>query len=285
MKKTENVNYKEKVNEILEKLFEELKNGYSENFKEFIRLASKFSKYSLNNLLLIYSQCPSASKIAGFKKWSELGFKVKKGSKAIKILAPREYKYIEKDNKIINYKEMTTEEKKNTSSHKKKIYFSYVNVFDLSQVDGDKEKLTFFKKLGNDNKEIYEKLKLEIEKLGIEVVETEETRGAEGISKGGTILINIDNDYNNKFLTLIHELAHEKLDQGENSDRDKTNRQIRELRAETVSYIVANYFNIENPFTSDYIQNHGNSTDDLKEHLEKILKCSSEIINLLDTDD
>ena len=58
-------------------------------------------------------------------------------------------------------------------------------------------------------------------------------------------------------------------------------KKIRELRAETISYIVANYFNIENPFTVDYIKSYGNEKEDIKENLEKILKGSNRIINIM----
>lgn len=272
-------NNQEKVNKIIEGLFEQLKNGHTERYINFINLMSKFHNYSLNNIFLIYGQYPQAQKVAGFYTWSKLGMKVKKGSKAIKILAPHEYRYILRDNEKVFYKNMTKEEKENKSKHHVFLTYNFVNVFDISQVDGkNKEKFSFFYQLGNDKKELYLKLKKIIEDDNILVVESEQTQGAEGLSCGGKIIIKKSIDYNNKFLTLIHEYAHEKLDQGEDSDKAVTNKQIKELRAETVSYIVSSYVGVENPFTVDYIQNHGNNAEDLRHNLEKILKCSNEII-------
>lgn len=281
MKKLEKKDFEIKINEILEKLSNELSQGYSENYINFIKFMGNFHEYSLNNLILIFSQYPNASRVAGFKTWEKLGFKILKGSKAIKILAPREVIYIERNKEKIYYKNMTDKEKREIEKHRKEIYFNYANVFDLSQVKGDKEKLNYFKGLGNDNKKLYYDLKKKIENINIKVIETDKTLGAEGISKGGEILIKESMDYNNKFLTLIHEFAHEILDHGEESDRDKTTKKIRELRAETISYIVANYFNIENPFTVDYIKSYGNEKEDIKENLEKILKGSNRIINIM----
>ena len=43
---------------------------------------------------------------------------------------------------------------------------------------------------------------------------------------GGTILIKSSIDYNNKLLTLLHEVAHEMLDKGEESDRSETTKEI-----------------------------------------------------------
>ena len=94
MKKLEKKDFEIKINEILEKLSNELSQGYSENYINFIKFMGNFHEYSLNNLILIFSQYPNASRVAGFKTWEKLGFKILKGSKAIKILAPREVIYI-----------------------------------------------------------------------------------------------------------------------------------------------------------------------------------------------
>lgn len=274
-------NINERIELTINKLIGDIKKGHTEGFKEFIKLTSKFHKYSLNNMLLIYSQMPNAERVSGFVTWKNLGFKVKKGSKAIDIIARKEFTYILRGEEKIFYNKMTDEEKKNLKDHRILAKYDMVKVFDISQVEGDKEKIQFFKPLGNDNKEIYITLKNIIEKEGINVDETNNTKGAEGISMGGKILIKKDIDYNNKLLTLIHEFAHEMLDKGENSDRDNTNPQIRELRAETISYIVSDYMGIKNPFTVDYLLNYGNNEEDLKEHLEKIIETSNKIIKMI----
>ncbi len=274
-------NVMEKLNESVNKLFEDLQNGHTEKYIEFIKLISKFHNYSINNMFLIYFQKPEAERVAGFATWKKLGFKVKKGSQAIKILARKESVYIMRGEEKVYYSRMTESEKKNKDQHQIQAYYDYVNVFDVSQVEGDKTKLTMFTPLGDSNKEIYQHLKKVTEESGIEVIETNNTKGAEGISMGGKILIKKSIDYNNKLLTLIHEVAHEMLDKGEESDRSETTSQIRELRAESVSYIVADFLGIKNPFTVDYIKCYGNSEKELKEHLEKILKTSNKIIDML----
>lgn len=60
----------------------------SRSFKEFLRFQSRFHEYSFNNTMLILLQHRSATKVAGFKRWKELGRHVKKGERGIKILAP-----------------------------------------------------------------------------------------------------------------------------------------------------------------------------------------------------
>lgn len=60
----------------------------SRSFKEFLRFQSRFHEYSFNNTMLILLQRPSATRVAGFKRWKELDRHVKKGERGIKILAP-----------------------------------------------------------------------------------------------------------------------------------------------------------------------------------------------------
>ncbi len=61
----------------------------SQELKDFIDCRKKhFYNYSIRNTVLIYKQDRSASTVAGFNKWKELGYNIKKGAKAIKILVP-----------------------------------------------------------------------------------------------------------------------------------------------------------------------------------------------------
>ena len=48
----------------------------------------RFHRYSFHNICLITSQCPTATRVAGFHTWRTLGRFVRKGEKGIAILAP-----------------------------------------------------------------------------------------------------------------------------------------------------------------------------------------------------
>jgi antirestriction protein ArdC len=63
----------------------------SEGWQRWLRTRSRFHRYSLQNTLLIAFQCPHATHVAGFRRWLELGRCVRKGEKAIRILAPIRY--------------------------------------------------------------------------------------------------------------------------------------------------------------------------------------------------
>ena len=63
----------------------------SDQYADYLRTAAKFHGYSLNNTILIYAQCPEASRVAGYRLWQQLGRQVKKGEKGIEILAPSSF--------------------------------------------------------------------------------------------------------------------------------------------------------------------------------------------------
>ena len=62
--------------------------GHSEVLTAYLKAIGRFHRYSLHTVLLIASQRPNASHVAGFRRWNELGRFVKKGEKGILILAP-----------------------------------------------------------------------------------------------------------------------------------------------------------------------------------------------------
>jgi antirestriction protein ArdC len=69
----------------------------SEGWQRWLLTRARFHRYSLRNTLLIAIQCPHATHIAGFQSWLALGRCVRKGEKAIRILAPVRYRRREND--------------------------------------------------------------------------------------------------------------------------------------------------------------------------------------------
>jgi len=109
-------------------------------------------------------------------------------------------------------------------------------------------------------------------------------KGAEGTSEGGKVELKEERDYNNKLLTLIHEFAHEILHQVKDNNGSKIiefSRGVREVQAEAVSYIVAYFLGVHNPFSSDYILHWGRDKKVLRESLEVVIKASNKIIGLI----
>jgi antirestriction protein ArdC len=60
----------------------------TEGWQRWLRSRRHFHDYSFQNQLLIAYQCPEATRVAGFRKWLELGYAVRKGEKGIRIWAP-----------------------------------------------------------------------------------------------------------------------------------------------------------------------------------------------------
>src|SRR6185437_9535377 len=108
----------------VEQLRQALEAGHSERLKEYLAAMARFRRYSWGNVMLIASQKPNATHVAGFHTWHKLGRFVKKGEKGILILAPIIRK--EADN--------TAEAKPDESSVV--IGFRAAYVFDISQTDG-----------------------------------------------------------------------------------------------------------------------------------------------------
>jgi hypothetical protein len=69
-------------------LIEQLEAGHSEGLTAYLTAMGKFHNYSFGNILEIARQMPSASRGPGMYAWNQLGRRVKKGQKGIRILAP-----------------------------------------------------------------------------------------------------------------------------------------------------------------------------------------------------
>jgi hypothetical protein len=60
----------------------------SAGWRQWLATRARFRSYSLRNTLLIASQHPTATRVAGFKAWLALGYRVTKGQRSIRIWAP-----------------------------------------------------------------------------------------------------------------------------------------------------------------------------------------------------
>jgi antirestriction protein ArdC len=116
---------KQIASKAIEQLSEALERGHSETLRNYLAAMAKFHRYSLHNLLLIVSQRPDATRVAGFHTWKQLGRNVKKGAKGIMILAPMVLR---------KSKEETTSEEDHS---KTALGFRVVYVFDQIDTEGE----------------------------------------------------------------------------------------------------------------------------------------------------
>src|SRR5271156_5866965 len=87
-KKMNSENIKKVTNQAIEQLLTALNEGRSETLTQYLAAIGQFHGYSLRNVMLIASQKPTATHVAGFYAWHKLGRFVKKGEKGILILSP-----------------------------------------------------------------------------------------------------------------------------------------------------------------------------------------------------
>src|SRR5688572_20198408 len=76
------------IDEAIERLTTQLGQGHTDEYRRMLRFWSHFHRYSHGNVLLILSQRPDATQVAGYGTWKKLGRQVRKGAKAISIWCP-----------------------------------------------------------------------------------------------------------------------------------------------------------------------------------------------------
>lgn len=79
---------KEVIAANVKSLLEQLEAGHSDALTAYLDAMSRFHNYSFGNILEIARQRPDATRVAGMYAWNQLGRKVKKGERDIRILAP-----------------------------------------------------------------------------------------------------------------------------------------------------------------------------------------------------
>ncbi len=91
-KSTANTNKQQTAKEVIaanvQALIEQLEQGHSEALTAYLTAMGRFHTYSFGNILEFARQKPDATRVAGLYAWNQLGRKVKKGERGIRILAP-----------------------------------------------------------------------------------------------------------------------------------------------------------------------------------------------------
>lgn len=248
----------------IQKLADALERGESADLKRYLETMSRFYSYSFYNCMLIASQRPAATRVAGFHKWHEFGRFVKKGEKGIAILAPivRKVDDTETGEKV-----------------RRCVGFRAVYVFDVEQTDGTPLPESGIQSAQGDPGAHLEALKAFAAASKIEVEFADDLGGARGLSLGGRIKILAGMTAAETFATLAHEVAHELLHRGER--RSKIDKTIKETEAEAVAFVVSTGIGLEAPGTVDYIRLYNGDRDTLAESLTFIQKAASEILGAL----
>jgi hypothetical protein len=265
---------KEAIAANVQALIEQLEQGHSEALTAYLTAMGKFHNYSFGNILEIARQKPDAIRVAGLYAWNQLGRRVKKGERGIRILAPvigiRRKKDAEAAKDIRTQNEATL------------VGFRSAYVFDISQTDGA-ELPEFSEKVRGDVGEYRERLIDLVISQGIELDFKESIAPALGMSYGGKIVLLPGQSTAEEFSTLVHELAHEMLPKADR--RTATTKTVRETEAEAIAFVVCKTIGLETGrAAADYIHlYHGNAAL-LAESLEVIQRTSAVILSALESE-
>jgi antirestriction protein ArdC len=276
---TRNKNNQELVKASIDALIEALEAGHSEALSAYLTAMSQFHNYSFQNILLIASQRPTATRVAGIRSWNELGRRVKRGEKGIMIFAP-----------MIGYKRKASDANQNQESDARTdkpearlVGFRAVYVFDVDQTEGAELPAlgsTFAGEVGDK----LDKLAEFTTAQGIKLEYSDKIEPARGMSYGGLIRILPDLEPSETLATLVHELAHEMLHRAER--RILTTKVVRETEAEAVAFVVCHALGLETGTGSaDYIQLYHGDTNLLRESLEVVQRTASVILGALSPED
>jgi hypothetical protein len=242
----------------------------SDELKNFIAFRRKyFYSYSLNNTLLIYKQLPEASYVTGYRKWVELGYRVKKGSKALSILIPM----------------IKQEENKTTGESEKKIYgFKKGNVFDLSQVEATEHaqelpSVDISIKVTKDT--VYKPGALlgatrQFIEQHCPVIDSDNLGEAMGMTDGKNIYIKPTRNKIDMTGVMVHEFSHYHNHFGDN--RKELSKNLKESEAELTTLIFGSYFNLNIEGAYNYLGMYRKERD-LAACCEKAYKTFDYIID------
>src|ERR1700728_3606959 len=255
----------------VQNLIEQLEAGHSDALTAYFDAMSRFHHYSFGNILEIARQRPTATRVAGMYAWNQLGRRVKKGEKGIRILAP-----------IIGTKRKKDEEaEKDITKQNTRVLVGFRNayVFDVAQTDG--AELPAMREMSGSVGDNHERLVSFIEEQGIELVFTENIAPALGVSYGGRIAILPGQSKAEEFSTLVHELAHEMLHKAER--RTTTTKVVKETEAEAIAFIVGKAVGLKvGGASADYIHLYHGNASLLAESLEMVQQTSAVILAALE---
>lgn len=276
----------DKVKEILDQLEDGVKDVFdSGKYKNYLKTMSNFHNYSFNNTFLICMQKPESTLVAGFNTWKKLKRNVNKGEKGVAILAPCNFNaYVEKEKldpltkkPIINRDTGEIEKIKIPVNANR---FKVVHVFDISQTNGEPVPNLIDELKGNvgEYNNFIESLK-SISDFPIEFIDISDS--SKGYCDFNNKVIAIKNGMDEKQVlkTAIHEIAHSVLHGKDNDDLD---RRTAEVQAESIAFVVCNYYGIDTKdYSFGYVASWSKDKDikELKNSLSVIQKTSNSLIN------
>ena len=267
--------------------------GDLEKYQAYLRTMSHFHHYSVNNQMLIFSQCPHATLVAGYQKWqNQFSRHVLRGEKGISILAPTPYKIkVEKEKLDPDTKLPLLDADGNTITEEKEVQipmFRPVKVFDVSQTDGKPlpERVQSPVAELTGNVEHYEAFMEALRRISPVPIEMKPlSNDLDGFFSPSKQSITLRDGMSEvqTVCAAVHEIAHSKLhDYAKQPNSQPKDSNTEEIEAESIAYTVCAYFGIETSANSfGYVATWTKDKDlkAFKDSLDTIRKTSSELIS------
>lgn len=239
-----------------------------------------FRTYSFHNQILIWSQRPTAKLCAGMKAWTvKHGRKVKKGAKAIYILAPVFSTITDPDR--------VDPETGKPKEFKRLIGFNDCYIFDVADTEGKPIDIGAGQYIRGNADSYPVEAALDAFKLPL-VWESEFTLH-NGATDGRQVWLSKRSNPAAIFHTCLHEIAHTILhcrkpkdgaDPVKIIDGEIVPRDVKELEAEATAYLVGSLFGIQSEKSAHYIGGWTGerSSDEIKKAALRILSAAEKII-------
>lgn len=292
---------KQPIKEQIKKLTDQIEAGIKalfqsgnlEKYQAYLRTMSHFHHYSVNNQMLIFSQCPHATLVAGYQKWqNQFSRHVLRGEKGISILAPTPYKIkVEKEKLDPDTKLPLLDADGNTITEEKEVQipmFRPVKVFDVSQTDGkplpERVQSPVAELTGNvEHYEAFMEALRRVSPVPIEMKPLSNDLDGFFSPSKQSITLRAGMSEVQTVCAAVHEIAHSKLhDYAKQPNSQPKDSSTEEIEAESIAYTVCAYFGIETSANSfGYVATWSKDKDlkAFKESLDTIRKTSSELIS------
>ncbi len=240
----------------------------SDTFKAYLDVQARFHQYSWHNSMLIMFQRPDATRVAGFQTWKKLGRFVRKGERGIMIFAPCPFH----------------REERNEAGELEAVdgmFFKPAHVFDVTQTDGRELPDVECPTVEGSADGLLTALERVAIDRGIEVKAEALRAGQYGYADAGErIVIDPNHPTGQRATTLAHELAHCALHFGKTAESTVLTRNMAELEAEAVAYVVCRHFGLDTEVRSSaYIALWQGDRKGLRASLERIATTARTLID------
>lgn len=206
----------------------------SDDWRAMLAAAARFHRYSFRNVLLILSQRPDATQVAGYRTWQSLGRQVRRGEHGIAVLAPVTYRTAVEPGEL----QEGTEPETGTRQLRG---FKIERVFDISQTDGeDLPEVAPVALTGDSPAGLWDAVRAQIEADGFTVrrgVCANPAANGETSFTAHTVTVREDLEPAQATRTLVHEWAHIELGHGDELRAGGCRGRI-EVEAESVAFMV-----------------------------------------------